>query len=102
MTIGDALLKLAIYPLALLAVWGASWILADSKISFPIRLRIMASRFRYANALLTFLECPACTSFWLGLITAILFLDLRWLAIPFALASCGTSLVLYLFVRSRS
>jgi hypothetical protein len=89
------------YALAILAVWGLAWIIADSKISFPIRGWISLRGPPWSTLVLSFLECPACTSFWFGLATAILFLDLRWLAIPFALASCGTSLVLFIIVRVK-
>jgi hypothetical protein len=89
------------YVLAILAIWGLSWIIADSKISLPIRLWISLRGPPWGTRALSFLECPACTSFWFGLATAILFLDLRWLAIPFALASCGTSLVLFIIVRVK-
>ncbi len=87
--------------LALTAIWGLSWIIADSKISLPIRLWISLRGPPWSTWVLSFLECPACTSFWLGLATAVIFLDLRWLAIPFALASCGTSLVLFILVRMK-
>lgn len=89
------------YILAILAIWGLSWIVADSKISLPIRLGISLRGPPWSTWVLSFLECPACTSFWLGLATAVIFLDLRWLAIPFALASCGTSLVLFILVRMK-
>lgn len=85
---------------AWLAIFGASWIVADSKISLPVRLWVAGRAERpWARAFLTFLECPACTSFWMGLAVAILFLDLRWLALPFAFAACGISLLLFLAAR---
>lgn len=95
---------------AWLAIFGASWIIADSKISLPVRSWIAGYRPtvpppvayavpRFRLWLLDLLECPACLSFWIGLVVAVVFLDLLWLAIPFALASCGISLVLFLEVK---
>lgn len=88
-----------IWILTWAAIWGASWVIADSKISLPVRFWV-AERTRL-HWLLDLLECPACLSFWIGLAVAFLLLDLRWLAIPFALASCGISLVLFLIVQKK-
>lgn len=90
--------------LAWLSIFGASWVVADSKISLPVRLWIAGSTLnaRFRGWLLDLLECPACLSFWIGLAVAIGILGLRWLAIPFAFASCGISLILFLAVQRLS
>ena len=61
----NLLLPLASLPPICLAVFGVAWIIADSKISLPVRRRIAAA-FGEDSFFLTLLECPPCLSFWLG------------------------------------
>jgi hypothetical protein len=86
---------------ALLSIFGASWIIADSRASYWIRSRIAQSRYWQLNI---FLECPACTSFWIGLVTG------SWMAngsslrviihsFAFGLAAAVTSLLLFLAAK---
>ncbi len=89
------------YLFALLAIFGLAWIIADSKISYLLRLKIAQSRYWQLN---TFLECPACTSFWIGLVTGAWMVSGSplWVivhSIAFGLASSGSSLLLFLAVR---
>lgn len=88
------------YVFALLAIWGAAWVIADSKISLPVRLGIFNAKWIPMRLrILDFLECPACTSFWMGLAVGVLFLRLGWFSIAFGLMACGVSLVLFLVVK---
>lgn len=95
---------IAQFVFAWLAIWSLSWIIADSKISLPARLWLAQSEFNIhlRGWPLTLAECPACLSFWIGLAVALIFFHLEWLAIPFALVSCGISLVLFLEVQRLS
>ena len=75
------------------AVWGAAWALADSKISLPAR-KALAARFG-ESWLLALIECPACTSFWLGLLYSVFVVHLLApLCYAFAFFTMGLSFVL--------
>jgi hypothetical protein len=80
---------------ALGVVWGAAWVIADSKLTLPFR-NWVASTFGDESWAIQLLECPACLSFWLGAgAAAIAFPYMRFFgAIAFGLFACGASLVL--------
>ena len=78
------------FPIVILGIFGIAWVIADSKISLPLR-KIVAARSIWA---VTLLECPACLSFWFGL-AAGFGMRLGAEAILFAFACTATSLVLY-------
>jgi len=46
------------------SAFGLAWCISNSKISFPLRLRLAELRWTWTLALL---ECPACTGWWLGI-----------------------------------
>lgn len=75
------------------AIWGAAWVIADSKLTLPVR-SALASRFG-ESWLLSLLECPACTSFWLGLLFSPIAGPFQRL--QFALFTCGMSFLLATF-----
>ena len=79
----------------LLVIFGLAWVIADSKISYPLREWVGAR----SSFLLDLLECPACLSFWLGAASALLS---GWgfvRSITFGFAATGCSLVLFLLVK---
>jgi hypothetical protein len=45
---------------------GITYVLGWSKISLPFREAAGRSKFAPIRLLVTLLECPACTSFWVG------------------------------------
>jgi len=78
---------------ALGVVWGAAWVIADSKLTLPFR-NGAAAAFGEDTWPMDLLECPACLSFWLGL-AAGGFMHMGFFgAIAFGLFACGTSFVL--------
>ena len=79
-----------------LAVFGVAWIIADSKISLPVR-KAIATRLGADSLLLTLLECPPCLSFWLGIAAAFLLGDGRS-AIVLAPLCTAISLILWTYV----
>ena len=83
-----------------LSVFGISWIIADSKISLPIR-RAIAAKLGLESLFLALLECPPCLSFWLGLAAAYL---LHWMAFAVVLAPLCTavSLLLWSYVEKNN
>ncbi len=83
-----------------LGVFGVAWIIADSKISLPIR-RVVAARFGAESLFLALLECPPCLSFWLGLGAAFLF---HWAHFAVVLAPLCTavSLLLWSYVEKAN
>ncbi len=88
-----------------LVIWsvgafGLSWILADSKISFPVRAWMYTveqrggALGRAAAFTLALVECVACTGFhlgWIGSIAGISPVATWWMS---ALFTCGSSLIL--------
>lgn len=79
---------------ALGVIWGASWIIADSKISRPFRLWLV-TKWGTGSWLLQLLECPACTSFWMGWTTGWRVLKMGIFGgLAFGLLACGVSLIL--------
>ena len=89
---------LDIGPIAL-AVFGVAWIIADSKISLPVR-RLVAKLLGDDSLFLALLECPPCLSFWLGIAAAFLMKQPRS-AIVLAPLCTAVSLVLWAFVLRR-
>jgi len=83
-----------------LGVFGVSWIIADSKISLPVR-RLVAKMLGADSLLLTLLECPPCLSFWLGLGAAFL---LHWVRFAVVMAPLCTavSLLLWSYVNREA
>lgn len=81
-----------------LGCFGLAWVIADSKISLPIRVWIMAKTGE--GPLLMLLECPPCLSFWIGLFTGIFLLHLGFISIPFAFVCVAISLLLWTFAGS--
>src|SRR3990172_5118683 len=78
---------------ALGVVWGLAWVIADSKLSLPLRLAVVA-RSGEDGFWIKLLECPACLSFWLG-IAAGGFMHMGFLgAIAFGIFACGISFIL--------
>jgi hypothetical protein len=79
---------------ALGVVWGAAWVIADSKLSLPLR-DWAADTFGEDGRIVQLLECPACLSFWLGLGVGLFGLDMSLLfSIMFGLFACGISIIL--------
>lgn len=54
-----------------LFVFGAAWIIADSKISLPFRHWIV-EKYGPESFLIQGLECPPCLSFWLGFFVGVI------------------------------
>jgi len=88
-----------------IAAFGFSWILADSKVSYPLRTWL-ASKDRgqatplklLASFFLALLECVACTGFhvgWICQLAGVAPIDSWWMA---ALYVCGANLLLAKFV----
>jgi hypothetical protein len=78
---------------ALGVVWGAAWVIADSKLSLPSR-RWVVLVWGEGNIGIRLLECPACLSFWLGLAAGRV-MDMGFFgAIAFGLFACGFSFIL--------
>jgi hypothetical protein len=84
----------------LICLWafGVSWIIADSKISLPIRHWIV-SKVGSESLLIQFLECPPCMSFWIGLFTGFLVYNSAAIAIVLAPVCTATSIVTWSFVN---
>jgi len=81
---------------ALGVVWGAAWVIADSKLSLPLRIWIV-KRVGFEGWAIKLLECPACLSFWLG-VAAGGFMRMGFFgAIAFGLFACGLSFILAAF-----
>jgi hypothetical protein len=76
------------------STWGIAWVIADSKLSLPVRRQL--AEIRGENSLLVqLLECPACMSFWLGTASARFVANLPLFpAILFGFVACGLSFVL--------
>jgi len=86
-------------PVFFLAVFGIAWIISDSKISLPVRVAI-AKRLGTESALVTFLECPACLSFWIGLGVGFgAFGSFGFAALLFAPACSAVSLLLWTWMN---
>jgi len=47
------------------SAFGLAWCISNSKVSFPLRLRLDAYGYKWTLALL---ECPACLGWWTGLV----------------------------------
>jgi hypothetical protein len=77
---------------ALGVVWGAAWVIADSKLSLPSR-RWIALRWGEENVGIQLLECPACLSFWLGIGAGQIMHMGFFGAIAFGLFACGLSFI---------
>jgi hypothetical protein len=78
---------------ALGVVWGAAWVIADTKLSLPLR-DWAADTFGEDGRILQLFECPACLSFWLGL-AAGGFMHMGFFgAIAFGIFACGISIIL--------
>jgi hypothetical protein len=82
-----------------LAVFGVAWIIADSKISLPVR-RFVAKQLGDASLFLMLLECPPYLSFWLGLGAAFL-VNQPWLAVVLAPLCTAVSLLLWTYVERK-
>ena len=82
-----------------LTVWGLAWIIADSKISFPVRVAI-AETLGKDSIFLTLLECPPCLSFWLGLGISVLS-GLKLFSIAMAFICTGFSLLCWTYVEGN-
>jgi hypothetical protein len=78
---------------ALGVVWGAAWVIADSKLSLPFRHWVV-SKWGNESKPIEFLECPACLSFWLGLAAGGFMHMGVFGAIGFGLFACGVSIIL--------
>jgi hypothetical protein len=82
---------------ALGVIWGAAWVIADSKITLPFR-RFIVSRCGEEGWAIKLLECPACTSFWIG--TGVGFAIFRMgfpLSFAFGLVACGLGAIIAAF-----
>ncbi len=50
------------------AAFGFSWVLADSKLTYPFRVAFGDTQKSHAAAwFLMLIECPACTGWWVGI-----------------------------------
>ncbi len=84
-----------------IAVFALSWIIADSKISYPFRMALETMEKKKifgAGFLLVLLECVACTGFhfgWIGYLLHIAPFATWWHA---AFFTCGSSLLLARYV----
>ena len=79
----------------LAAIYGLAWIVAESKLTFPLR-REVANTLGADSLILVLLECPVCQSFWYGLAAGFFFLRLGfWFSLAFALVSVCSSAVLW-------
>ena len=68
-----------------LAAFGAAWVVGYSKVSLPIRERLVTVKFgdyQIGDWAVQLLECPSCFGFWLGLIVGPFF-------VPFHPIACG-------------
>jgi hypothetical protein len=83
-----------------MAVFGCAWIIADSKISLPLR-KWIASWSGEQSIILMLIECPPCLSFWLGLATGI-GLGLGFYAFPLALVTTCFSVVIWALIGGES
>jgi len=83
-----------------LSVFGVSWIIADSKISLPIR-RVIAKKLGAESLFLALLECPPCLSTWLGLGASISF-DWGRFAVVFTPFCTAVSLLLWSYVEKNN
>jgi hypothetical protein len=83
-----------------MSVFGLAWIIADSKISLPIRKKI-AAQVGEASLILTLLECPPCLSFWLGGIVGVV-MGLGLGAVGLAFVCVAFSLIAWSFVGGES
>ena len=75
---------------ALGAIWGVGIAVADSKPTLPLRLWVV-KKYGEQSLLLAFLECPACQSFWYGLIAGFFIFHLGFTSLAFAFLSFGFS-----------
>ena len=79
----------------LAAIYGVAWIVAESKISYPLR-REVAAALGPESFVLALLECPVCQSFWYGLAAGFFILRLGlWLSLAFSLVAVTSSAVLW-------
>ncbi len=84
-----------------IAAFACSWICAEAKISLAFREALDTAKHKKvfgAALLLTFVECPACTSWWLGLfgyLAGVAPFGSWWQA---AFFTCGSSLLLAKYV----
>jgi hypothetical protein len=78
---------------ALGVVWGAAWIIADSRASRSFRSWVV-EKWGEEGLWIKLLECPACLSFWLG-VGAGGFMRMGFFgAIAFGIFACGISFIL--------
>jgi len=79
----------------LAACYGLAWVVAESKISYPLR-REVAHVLGQESAFLALLECPVCQSFWYALAAGYFIIRMGfWHSIVFAMVSITTSAVLW-------
>jgi len=84
---------------ALAAIYGLAWIVAESKLSYPLR-REVANTLGPSSLVLILLECPVCQSFWYGLAAGFFILRLGlWLSLAFSLVAVTSSAVLWNLTR---
>lgn len=85
----------------LAAIYGIAWIVAESKISYPLR-REVANTLGPESLVLTLLECPVCQSFWYGLAAGFFILHLGFLlSLAFSLVAVTSSAVLWRVTREE-
>jgi len=83
-----------------LACFGFAFSVGHSKISLPFREWLAQRGSQTAAWFLAFVECPACVSFWCGLLGGMLYVEPiaavpRWLwAFELAFATCAVSFIL--------
>lgn len=75
---------------ALGVIWGLAIVVADSKVSLPLRVWIVAKTGEEGWPI-KFLECPMCQSFWYGLLAGLFVFRLGFAALAFAFLSYGFS-----------
>lgn len=84
--------------LTLLALYGLAWVLAESKISLPVRneLEVKGNVGRFVLALM---ECPACFGFWEGLVAGSFVFGPKISAVGFGFAVTASNLLLHAIVH---
>ena len=92
----NAALIVAVFQLT---VFGLAWIVGHSKLTQAPRETIaswgrMGMRAGFAGFFLNLIECPACLSFWLGLITAGAYAFSFWASLAVGIFAAGCSFIL--------
>ena len=81
-----------------LVVFGMAWIIADSKISIPVR-KWIAGRVGEKSLFLTLIECPPCLSFWLGFFAGTFIFSTWAAALTLPWICAGFSIVFWTIVE---